>query len=157
MSKRFTNILFPTDFSDLARPALDYAKGLAEAFDAQIHCLHVVDDAYQYWSAIGPESLPVGPPPDEMIALGRTRLARFAAESLSDLKRPAVTHVAYGRPFHEIINYARENNIDLIVMSTHGRGVIAHALLGSTTEKVVRKACCPVLTIRAAQQKGQAS
>jgi len=157
MSFQFTNILIPTDFSDLAQPALSYAKGLADAFEAQIHCLHVVDDAYQYWSAIGPESLPVGPPPDEMLTLGRTRMARFAAEMLADLKHPAITHVAYGRPFHEIINYAAENKIDLIVMSTHGRGVIAHALLGSTTEKVVRKACCPVLTIRAAEQKGASS
>lgn len=153
MSTKFANILIPTDFSDLAKPALEYAKILADAFGAQVHCLHVVDDAYQYWSAIGPESLPVGPPPDEMIALGRKRIARFAAEMLTNLKRPAITHVAYGRPFHEIITYAKEKNIDLIVMSTHGRGVIAHALLGSTTEKVVRKACCPVLTIRAAGYK----
>lgn len=153
MSMRFTNILVPTDFSDLAKPALSYAKGLAEAFDAQLHCLHVVDDAYQYWSAIGPESLPVGPPPDEMIELGRKRLARFCSEQLADLKRPAIPHVAYGRPFAEIIAYAREHKIDLIVMSTHGRGAIAHALLGSTTEKVVRKACCAVLTIRASDPK----
>lgn len=157
MSMRFTSILVPTDFSELAKPALSYAKGLAEAFDAQLHCLHVVDDAYQYWSAIGPESLPIGPPPDEMIELGRKRLARFCTEQLADLKRPVTTHVAYGRPFAEIIAYAREHKIDLIVMSTHGRGAIAHALLGSTTEKVVRKACCAVLTIRAADAKCETS
>lgn len=150
---RFSNILVPTDFSDLAKPALSYAKGLAAAFDAQLHCLHVVDDAYQYWSAIGPESLPIGPPPDELIELGRKRLARFCTEQLTDVKHPVVQHVAYGRPFAEIIAYAREKGIDLIVMSTHGRGAIAHALLGSTTEKVVRKACCAVLTIRASDHK----
>lgn len=57
-------------------------------------------------------------------------------------------HVAVGRPFAEIIGYARRNDVDLIVMATHGRGAIAHVLLGSTTEKVVRKAPCAVMTIR---------
>jgi nucleotide-binding universal stress UspA family protein len=152
MSVRFTNILVPTDFSELSKPAIGYAKGLAEAFDAPLHCLHVVDDAYQYWSAIGPESLPVGPPPEEMIALGRKRMDRFCAEFFGDARRPVKSHVAYGRPFSEIIAYARENRIDLIVMSTHGRGAIAHALLGSTTEKVVRKSPCAVLTVRSSDQ-----
>jgi len=152
MSVRFTNILVPTDFSELSKPAIGYAKGLAEAFDAQLHCLHVVDDAYQYWSAIGPESLPVGPPPEEMIALGRKRMDRFCAELFADVKRPVKSHVAYGRPFAEIIAHARESKIDLIVMATHGRGAIAHALLGSTAEKVVRKSPCAVLTIRSSDQ-----
>lgn len=152
MTMRFSNILIPTDFSEMSKVSLSYAKGLVEAFDAQLHCVHVVDDAYQYWSAIGPESLPVGPPPDEMVELGRKRMARFCTELLADLKHPVKSHVAYGRPFSEIIAYAREHEIDLIVMSTHGRGAIAHALLGSTTEKVVRKAPCAVLTVRAADQ-----
>ncbi len=152
MAVTIRNILVPTDFSELSKPAIGYAKGMADAFDAQLHCLHVVDDAYQYWSAIGPESLPVGPPPEEMIALGRKRMERFCADLFADVKRPVVSHVAYGRPFAEIIAYARENNIDLIVMATHGRGAIAHVLLGSTTEKVVRKAPCAVLTIRSADQ-----
>jgi len=59
-----------------------------------------------------------------------------------------VTHVSMGRPFTEIIGYARQENVGMIVMATHGRGAIAHMLLGSTTEKVVRKAQCAVLTIR---------
>jgi nucleotide-binding universal stress UspA family protein len=148
VSTRFTNILLPTDFSDASRPALAYARDLADAFDAQVHCLHVVDDAYQYWSAIGPESLPVGPPPEELLQLGRTRMDKFCAEHLAGMKKPAVSHVAYGRPFAEIIAYAREHAVDLIVLATHGRGAIAHVLLGSTTEKVVRKSPCAVLTVR---------
>ncbi len=152
MSIRFANILLPTDFSDVATPAVEYARQLAETFDAQLHCLHVVDDAYQYWSAIGPESLPLGPPPEEMLELGRTRMARFREEHFSGLKRAVITSVAYGRPFAEIIAYTRENAIDLIVMGTHGRGAIAHVLLGSTTEKVVRKAPCAVLTVRTSEE-----
>ena len=52
MSIKFENILFPTDFSDVAQAALGHARELANAFDAQLHCLHVVDEAYQYWSAM---------------------------------------------------------------------------------------------------------
>jgi nucleotide-binding universal stress UspA family protein len=152
MSITFNRLLFPTDFSELAQSALVYATELAETFDSEFHCLHVVDDAYQYWSAMGPESIPVGPPPDDLLELGRSRMQQFRAEHLGGLKKPPTTHVAMGRPFAEIIGYAREKNIRLIVMGTHGRGAIAHVLLGSTTEKVVRKAPCAVLTVRANEQ-----
>ncbi len=153
MSKRFKSILLPTDFSEVSQPSLTYARDLAEAFDAQLHCLHVVDDAYQYWSAIGPESLPIGPPPEELLQLGRTRMEKFCAEYLRDMKKSVISQVEYGRPFAEIIDYAREHAIDLIVMGTHGRGAIAHMLLGSTTEKVIRKSPCPVLTIRSSDHQ----
>lgn len=152
MSVQINNILLPTDFSELAKPATEFARDLAERYAAQLYCLHVVDDAYQYWSAIGPESLPVGPPPEEMLEVGRTRLARFTGEYLNGLGKPVISQVAYGRPFAEIINFAKEKQVDLIVMGTHGRGGIAHVLLGSTTEKVVRKAPCAVLTVRTTDQ-----
>ncbi len=148
MSVTFERILFPTDFSELATSALGYAVELASKYEAQLHALHVVDDAYQYWSAMGPESIPVGPPPEDLLDLGRTRMKAFEQEHLAELDRPTVTHVTMGRPFSEIIAYARAQNVDLIVMGTHGRGAIAHVLLGSTTEKVVRKAGCAVLTVR---------
>ncbi|UCE61156.1 MAG: universal stress protein [Phycisphaerales bacterium] len=157
MSIRFEKILFPTDFSDLSIGALSFARELAETFDATIHCLYVVDEAYQYWSAMGPESIPVGPPSEDMIELGRTRMEEFRTEHLTGLKQEPVTHVALGRPFSEIIGYAREKNVDLIVMATHGRGPIAHALLGSTTERVVRKAQCAVLTVRSHDQDSDMS
>jgi len=150
VSIRFEKILFPTDFSDLALAALTHARELTEVFNAQLHCLHVVDDAYQYWSAMGPESIPVGPPPENLLELAGTRMEQFRAEHLTGLSREPITHVTMGRPFAEIIAYSRNNEIGLIVMGTHGRGAIAHMLLGSTTEKVVRKASCAVLTVRAA-------
>jgi nucleotide-binding universal stress UspA family protein len=152
MSIQMNNILLTTDFSEFARPAIEFARDLADRFEAQLFCLHVVDDAYQYWSAIGPESLPLGPPPEEMLELGRTRLSRFCDEYLAGLRKPVIRHVAYGRPFAEIISFAKEKQVDLIVMGTHGRGAIAHVLLGSTTEKVVRKAPCAVLTVRTTDQ-----
>lgn len=136
----------------MSHPSLAYARDLAEAFDAQLHCLHVVDDAYQYWSAIGPESLPIGPPPEELLQVGRMRMEKFCAAHLASMKKPAISYVAYGRPFVEIIAYARDHAVDLIVMATHGRSAITHVLLGSTTEKVVRKSPCPVLTVRTSDQ-----
>ena len=148
MSISFANILYPTDFSKLALAALAHARDITETFGAQLHCIHVVDEAYQYWSAMGPESIPVGPPPEDMLELARNRMEKFCAEHLTGLGREPITHVGMGRPFAEIIGYARANAVDLIVMATHGRGAIAHMLLGSTTEKVVRKAQCAVLTIR---------
>jgi nucleotide-binding universal stress UspA family protein len=60
--------------------------------------------------------------------------------------------IAFGKPFVEIVKRARKDNADLIVMATHGRGAISHILLGSTTEKVVRKAPCPVLTVKHPKQ-----
>lgn len=153
MSVKFDNILYPTDFSELSLQALRVAGDLAGTFHAEFHCLHVVDEAYQYWSAMGPESIPVGPPTEDIIELGRSRMETFRAEQLTGLKPEPITHVTIGRPFAEIIGYAREHGVDLIVMATHGRGAIAHVLLGSTTEKVVRKASCAVLTIRAHDQE----
>ena len=153
MSLKIAKILFPTDFSELAQGALPFAREMAGSFHAQLHCLHVVDEAYQYWSAMGPESIPVGPPIDDMVDLATTRMEKFREEHLSGLDQPPTTQVAIGRPFSEIIAYARAPEIDLIVMATHGRGAIVHMLLGSTTEKVVRKAQCAVLTIRPDEHK----
>jgi nucleotide-binding universal stress UspA family protein len=148
MPVSFERILFPTDFSDLSLAALPHAKQLVDVFHAELHCLHVVDDAYRYWSAMGPESIPVGPPPEDLLKLAGTRMDEFRDEHLADVSGAVVTEVVMGRAFYEIITYARRVDIGLIVMGTHGRGAFAHMLLGSTTEKVVRKASCPVMTVR---------
>ena len=148
MSWNLQRIVFPTDFSELSLQALNYARSLSEGYDAELHCLHIVDDAYQYWSALGPESIPVGPPPENMGELANDRMKKFAQQHLAGLRKQPAVAVCTGRPFAEIIRFAREIEADLIVMATHGRGAIAHMLLGSTTEKVVRKAGCAVLTVR---------
>ncbi len=148
MSTLFSRILLPTDFSEAGRPAATHACEMARQFNAMLHCLHVVDESYQYWSAMGPEPVIVGPPPQELIESAKQRLQRFCAEYLRELAHPVVQEVSMGSPFAEIIAYTKEHAIDLIVMGTHGRGAIAHALLGGTTEKVVRKAPCAVLTVR---------
>jgi nucleotide-binding universal stress UspA family protein len=98
--------------------------------------------------AMGPNTVPVGPPPEELIAVSTREMEKFVQEHLADVKFPLVTEVQMGRPFMEIIRYARDKEIDLIVLGTHGRSGLKHALLGSVAERVVRKAPCPVLTIR---------
>ena len=82
-------------------------------------------------------------------------IERGATAKLETLPAPqwqeklAITRkVLFGTPFIEIVRYARDNDIDLLVLGTHGRGAIAHMLMGSTAEKIVRKAPCPVLTVR---------
>jgi nucleotide-binding universal stress UspA family protein len=142
-----SNILYPTDFSDVSLNAMKYAKAFARQFDATLHCLHIVDEAYNYWLSLGPDGVPMGPDPEEITASANQKLKEFDAEHLADVGKRVVT-VLRGHPFVEIIQYARRESIDLIVLGTHGRGAIAHALVGSVAEKVVRKAPCPVLTCR---------
>ena len=150
---RMQRILSPTDFSDLAVHSTEYACAFAEKFGAEIHVVHVVDEAYQYWMAMGPNSLPVGPTPEELLGGAKEQMQRWQKERFAGLARQPVTDVMVGRPFLEIIRYARESQVDLIVMGTHGRSGLTHVLLGSVTEKVVRKAPCPVLTVRAPGHK----
>lgn len=147
------HILCPTDFSDLSLHALGYARSFAERNNATLHCLHVVDDAYQYMVSMGPDSVPIGPPTEDLIGAAEEQMKRFVADHLSSVSLPVVSDVATGRPFVEIIAYARNHEIDMIVIGTHGRSGLKHVLLGSVAEKVVRKAPCPVLSIRHPEQK----
>lgn len=153
MSTLFSRILLPTDFSEAGRPAAACACEMARQFGAALFCMHVVDDSYQYWSAMGPEPVIVGPPPQELIEAARQRLHRFCGEFLGSLPHPAFELISLGSPYVEIIAATKEHAIDLLVMGTHGRGAIAHALLGGTTEKVIRKAPCAVLTVRASSHQ----
>lgn len=138
-------ILVPTDFSEGSQVAVKYACEFAKAFGAQIHLLHVLEDPLPYPS---PESFVI---PvqfyEDLEKSAQERLGQVL--SAEDQKRFQVQLVTErGSPFVQIITYSKSNDIDLIVMGTHGRGAIAHMLLGSVAEKVVRKAPCPVLTVR---------
>ena len=149
---KLENILCPTDFSELSVGALRYAALLAEKFGAKLHVLHVVDQAYQYWMAMGPETIPAGPSVEEMIATAEKQMAEFTGEHVpASLK--ATTEIISGRPFLEIIRIAKEKNVDLIVIGTHGRGALTQMLLGSVADKVIHKAPCPVLSVRTPGQE----
>ena len=149
MALKVAKILYPTDFSELSLVALKYARELTAMFSAHLHCVHVVDEAYQYWSAMGPEAAPLGPAVEDITSMVETQMDQFADQYLIGMKYAPVTKVLHGRPFKEIVTYAQEMMIDMIVLATHGRGGLVHALLGSTADKVIHNAPCPVLTVRA--------
>ena len=140
-------ILVPTDFSKHSHNALTYAVAFAEKFGAELYLLHVVQDLALFIPEAVSVAPPVGPPVEQMTAAVREALLRLVQEN--NLGRFTVhTEVREGTPFYEIIQFAKEAGIDLIIMGTHGRSGLAHVLLGSVTERVVRKAPCPVLTVR---------
>ena len=136
-------ILLPTDFSDTAEHALDYARDLAARFGAGVHLLHVISDPTAHDWAGEVEGLVVPDLLDKWKGEAERRLGEI---TLGDVE--TVRAIRVGHAFVEIIHYATDNAIDMIVMGTHGRGPVRHLLLGSVAERVVRKAPCPVLTVR---------
>lgn len=139
-------ILVPIDFSGHSRKALQYAIPFARQFSASIDLIYVVEPTvYPADFSFGQ----VGFPAIE------DELRKRAAEELDELLRheigrrvPARRAIRTGKAFYEINQYAREEKMDLIIIATHGHTGIEHALFGSTAEKVVRKAPCPVLVVR---------
>jgi nucleotide-binding universal stress UspA family protein len=140
------HILCPVDFSETSRAALRYAVGLCERLGADLTLLHV----YQPPGFTLPEGMVVAGA-DAFATLLRdveAALAAWREEAQRLGGRPVRTDTAMGSTHPEIVRWADEHAVDLIVIGTHGRTGIAHALLGSTAEKVVRYAHCPVLTVR---------
>jgi universal stress protein A len=119
-------VLFPTDFSNASERAGLLASELAREWKVGLHVVHVVP--------------PVTDPGESPV-----RLKRLAA-GLGDVPRVEAALLS-GRVAHQIVQYARDKNIGLIVLGTHGRTGVSHALLGSVAESVVRLAPCPVLTV----------
>ncbi|MBM3224765.1 MAG: universal stress protein [Candidatus Tectomicrobia bacterium] len=161
----FTHVLVPTDFSETAMQALCYALEEATAHGARVTLLHIMPphtstDVYYITGAPGTQ------PGFDPVLGGRLVSPAPAAPTVvrHDHHEEAITHlqdlmpdsfhgtwevaVATGHPAETIVRIAQERAADLIVMGTHGRTGLQHALLGSVTEKVVRLASCPVLTIR---------
>lgn len=138
-------ILVPTDFSESAARSLAVAADMATDYSAELLILHVV------------EPLPAAPPdPDFTIELAAYQDAvnDNADEQLEKLKNgldPSLfirTMVGHGNPAREIVRAAQEEETDLIVIATHGLTGLKHLVFGSVAERVVRTACCPVLTLR---------
>ena len=145
----FTRILVPTDFNATADAALAYARTLADTFGASLHLLHVFEDPYSS-AANAPEVYAALPPDFRERALANAAQQleeRLAAE---ERQRGGTTNLVMGSAAKDIVRFAVDDQIDLIVIGTHGRSGIAHLLLGSVAERVVRTAACPVLTVREA-------
>ena len=139
-------ILFPTDFSESADHAWMFALQFAQDFGADVHVLHVVAPPPRLTEAYS-----MNFDPEKFAAVVTAETETFLDRLVEGAKDRHLTfhrEVRIGVDFHEIIDYARKHEIDLIVMATHGRTGLAHALVGSVAEKVVRKASCPVLTVK---------
>ena len=145
---KIKKILVPTDFSSAAKNALAYASDIAKQFGAKITVLHVVEPMPTSDFSAYPLALPL----DEMLKENKRSLDRFARHEL-DEKLLQGTRLSVGRPFREITAAARSLNADLIIIATHGHTGLAHAILGSTAERVVRYSPCPVLTVREKENK----
>jgi nucleotide-binding universal stress UspA family protein len=146
----FNVIVVPTDFSDFSMRALDYALGLAEKYDAKVEVLYVAEQTLQVsdmaWVGVDDRSIK-----DEHAEEARRQLEQLVAEKVPD-DLPAAAEVRTGDAVDEIIGFAEERGADLIVMATHGRTGLSHMLMGSTAERVIRKASCPVLTLKQPMQ-----
>ena len=150
---KLSKILYPTDFSELSLHSLHYARSFCRTYQASLHCLHVVDEALRYWMAMGPSEIPAGVATEDLLKNAELEMARFKERHLGDVPYDVLTKVTVGSPFVEIVRYAREQAIDMIVMATHGRSGLSHVLMGSVAERVVRGAPCPVLSIRNPQHE----
>ncbi|WP_058365840.1 universal stress protein [Haloparvum sedimenti] len=139
----YDEILLPTDGSDGAATAYDHALAVAERFDARVHPLYVVNTTY---SDVGA----TGTPRSELRDRGEKAVGELA-DRASETGIDAVTHVVDGDPFREIRSFANAE-ADLIVMATRGRSGLDRYLLGSVTEKLVRTADVPVLTVRGGEE-----
>ena len=142
---KLTSILVPTDFSDASAKALVYAAAFARQFGAKITLLHVVEPIA---TPDFDSSFPLALDNEAVDAHCKRRLESIAAEHGFD---PAIIDkilVRHGRAFHAIATAAKSLNIDLIIVSTHGYTGLKHAFMGSTAERVVRHAGCPVLVVR---------
>ena len=146
-------ILAPTDLSEISQAGVRYALNLARAVGAEVTVYQVLspEEVMQYGDKL--KQVEAGEPtrrlPSPILERYEAVLARFLSENFSDLLPwlKVREKVEVGRPDNAIVQRAKIEGSDLIVMATHGRSGLAHMLLGSVTEKVVRTALCPVLTV----------
>jgi universal stress protein A len=148
MTRNFTRILVPTDFSAPSNAALTLAKKVATMSGASLHLLHVVEDPFATPAYVADGFVP--PPPElreRWLQGARTLLCtQLTPEEQASFR--STQSVMFGAPARTIVAHAKASGIDLIVMGTHGRGAVQHLLMGSVAERVVRSAVCPVLTVR---------
>ncbi|HEX6839499.1 MAG TPA: universal stress protein [Polyangia bacterium] len=150
MTTTIKKILVPIDFSDGSKAALDLAATFAKTFGASLELLHV-------WAPPTMVPMPLvvvtsaAEQPMSLEELARTTAGTQMKDLVEPLRKLGLevhARVAIGTPAREIAELAGLGHFDLVVMGTHGRGLLGHALLGSVAEKVVRHAPCPVMTVR---------
>jgi nucleotide-binding universal stress UspA family protein len=140
------NILVPTDFSAPSAHALGYAETLASALGGTLHVVHIIQDI-EYTEEWGNVYTKIKEIRDLVEERSREKLQQIEQE-LRAGNIPFVSAFGYGRPDVALANYASERDINLIVIGVSGKAGVEHFVLGSTTERLLRKASCPVLAVR---------
>lgn len=140
-------ILWPTDFSEPSYGALKAAEGLAQNFSAELVALHVVQPIPVIPTGGGLEGIFSASYPLEMESQAREALRKVVEQNISGKTRTEAL-VVHGNVAGEIVNVANKENVDLIVMATHGTTGWQRFVFGSVAEKVIRMAYCPVLSIQ---------
>lgn len=143
-------ILIPTDFSEISAQAFGYAEDLARQFGAEIHLLHVLEKNPPIL-LIRTFDLTTESALQKIEDDAKNLLNEFKGKFSKDVNVKEV--LLRGNDFEEIINYSEKNDIDLIVIATHGRTGLLHTLLGSVAEKVIRFSKIPVLVITATKEE----
>jgi nucleotide-binding universal stress UspA family protein len=146
---KIRNILVPIDFSEPSLEAVEAALPLVKEFGAELHLIHVFEPDYPLASMA---AIPLIVPELQVGRRVRRHLKDVAKKHSVALRRGNV-HATKGRPFAEICRLARDREIDLIVMATRGNTGLKHLALGSTAERVIRYAPCPVLIVRPVSRK----
>lgn len=141
-------ILWPTDFSSLSLHGGRCARALCEHFDAALHVVHVIPPLLPPDFLVTlPAEVPSESADDELLHACRGRLDALIDEQFAGLTRVA-REVFFGHAWSGICHYAEKAAIDLIVVTTHGRTGLRHVLIGSTAERIVQHAPCPVLVVK---------
>jgi nucleotide-binding universal stress UspA family protein len=146
-------ILWPTDFSILSMKAAEYAKAFCASFGAELHVIYVCPVVG--WAD---NTLPLMTGGDmlvsqvDVVTPAKAQLQQFVAERFDHVETIA-TQVVVGTPWYEICHYARDKQIDLIVIATHGTSGLRHVLMGSTAERVVQHAAAPVLAVKSVERE----
>ena len=138
-------ILCPVDFSEISANALEYAVFLGSHHHAELFLLHVVEQLYEF------ENYQILVFTPQELAENMEKHAYEELNKLTEQLKKTITVkavVRQGKAFVEIVREAKEKDVDMIVMGSHGRTGISHILMGSVAERVVRKANCPVLIVR---------
>lgn len=145
MTPDFSRILVPTDFGAESKAALAAAASLARALGASIHLLHVARDPILAVSTPEIYGIDWATLRNDIVAEAKTRLA-VLADTAKDVRLS--WDVTMGRPADMIAKVAEDLGTDLIVMGTHGRGLLGQLVIGSVADRVIRLAPCPVMTVR---------
>jgi nucleotide-binding universal stress UspA family protein len=146
-------ILFPTDFSEGSSHALPYAVDLSKHYNARLYILHIIYDIFKATNSHIPH-ISADELYREMFEWAQKEIENCGIEEIRRLSNVEKV-VLKGIPYEEIIKFAAKEKVDMIVMGTYGRAGLERFLFGSTAERVVRKAPCPVMTVRMPEHRGK--